>query len=213
MTIDPQRIKQLGVCLAVFAAAAVFLVIRQGRNADWLLTPPLTAGNWEAIDTPLPQEFLLSLALPKAHGVDYQSPLDEHVTCQLIAPRSFEAYREPDMFSLLQISAQRSIPLFGPDKPIRAWVLKVPNQKFWVLCYAWLQTPSGQTSLFGERGLRQGVLDRLNLGWSSVVRTEPVCLVRLYCRIAANDKNGVQARRNLDLIARSLYEQNTKGGK
>lgn len=213
MTANHKRVQQLGICLGVFAILSLGLIQRMGRSSDWLLSSPLSIGSWEAIETPLAQDFLLSLALPKSHGMEFQNPLDERIGCQFIAPRSFEAYREPDMFSFFQISAQRSLPLFGPDKPVRAWVLKVPNQEYRMLCYAWLQSPSGKTYLFGERGIQQGILDRLNLGWSSVVRSEPLCLVRLYSRIAPNDKNGAQARRNMELVAKSLYDFNTKGAK
>lgn len=208
-----QRLQQLGICLSIFAALSILMVNRLGRNGDWLLSVPLNAGPWEAVDTPLAQEFLQSLAMPKSHGVEYHNPLDEHIGIQLIAPRSFEAYREPDAFAQFQISAQRSLPLFGADKPVRAWVLKVPNQDFRVLCYAWLQSPSGKTYLFGERGLQQGFFDRFSIGAATIVRSEPLCLVRMFCRIAPTDKNGIQARRSLELVARHLYDENVKGSK
>jgi hypothetical protein len=211
--LQPQRIQQLGICLGVFALLASLLVYRMGRNSEWLLTAPLTAGPWEAIETPLSQDFLLRLAMPKNHGVTFRNPLDEQIECQIIAPNSFEAFREPEIFTQFQISAQRSIPLFGPDKPVRAWVLKVPNQDFRILCYAWLQSARGKTTIFGTRGMKPGIMDRFTIGWASVVREEPICLVRLYSRIAPSDTNAVLARRNLELVARKLYDANSGAGK
>ena len=156
------------------------------------------------------KEVLGKLGGSSTKGIEFRNPLDEQVRCQFIAPRSFESYREPDMFSNLQISAQRSLPLFGPDKFVRAWILKIPNIEQRMLVYAWLQSPTGGTTVFGDRSMEPNFLDRLRLNGLELIRNEPVCLVRLYITIVSSDKNGAQARRTLDRIAHSIYEQNTK---
>ncbi|WP_395089179.1 hypothetical protein [Armatimonas sp.] len=208
-----ERIKRLGAFLASVALLNLFLSYRLGRTNDWLLDVPVSAGNWEAIDTPLSQDFLTRLSLPKVRGVAFKNPLDDEITCQLIAVRSFESYREPDVFFPLSLTAQRKLTLFGADNPLRAWVLKVPRGNGRLLVYSWLQSPSGKTYLYGEQGIQQGFPDRLRLGWATIWNKEPLCLVRLYMLIPPTDKNGAQARRSLDTVALSLYKQNLGNSK
>jgi hypothetical protein len=203
-----QRIKNAGILLLCLALLSFIISVRRTPNADWLLEIPAEVQSWTIAETPLPQEFQSRLTSPKTRGIEFRNPLDERVSCQFIAPHAFEAYREPEFFLSLQISAQRSLPLFGKEKPLRAWILKAPNSQARMLVYAWLQTPQGSTRLFGERGLEQSQLDRLGWGLRNIFLTEPVCLVRLYSVIPSTDKNGMQTRRNMDRIARSIYEFN-----
>ena len=208
-----ERIKRLVAFLASITLLNMFLSYRLGRTNDWLLDVPVSAGNWEAIDTSLAQDFLARLSQPKVRGVTFKNPLDEEITCQLIAVRSFESYREPDIFFPLSLSAQRKLTLFGADSPLRAWVLKAPRGNGRLLVYSWLQSPSGKTSLYGEQGIQQGFPDRFRLGWATIWNSEPLCLVRLYMLISPTDKNGAQARRSLDTVALSLYKQNLRSSK
>jgi hypothetical protein len=205
------RIQRLCLLLGLVAAINIFLLVRTENSNSWLLEPPLEVGAWKVVDTPLPQAYIARLAQPKAKGVEFQNPLDERVNCQLISVRSFESYREPDLFLTLGISAQRQLMIPGTDKPLRAWVLKVPRQQGRILTYAWLQNSEGQTSLFGEQGMEQSLLDRFRLGCASLWRRDDLCLVRLYTVIAPGDTNGAQARRNLDQVAKALYEHNIGG--
>lgn len=208
-----RRIKRLAVLLAGVAVVNSFLLLRMERTSDWLLDVPINIGAWEVIDTPLPQEYLTRLSLPKTRGVEFKNQLDETISGQLIAIRSFESYREPDIFFPLALSAQRKMTLFGVEKPLRAWVLKAPRGNGRLLVYSWLQSPSGKTSLYGEQGMQQGFMERLRFRCASVVSNEPLCLVRLYMLISPSDKNGVQARRSLDTVALSLYNHNAGGKK
>jgi hypothetical protein len=206
-----QRIKQMGILLLFILVFISILSLRQSRSSEWLLETPTAIDSWSISEMPLSQEVLGKLGGSNTRGIEFTNPLDEKVRCQFIAPRSFESYREPDLFSQLQISAQRSIPLFGASNPVRAWVLKVPNSEQRMLVYAWLQSPTGTTTLFGDRSMEPSFFERLRLNGSGLVRNESLCLVRLYTPIGSSDKNGAQARRTLDRIAHGIYDYNTKG--
>jgi len=206
------RRQRLGLVFGGLAVLCGLLSYRMNRPAEWLLTPPETAGIWEVVETPLLNEVLQQLALPKAMGLEFRNPLDERVTCQLIAPRSFEAYREPAPLSLCAITAQREIPLFGPNRPVRAWILQRPQTKSRMMVFAWLQDREGNTKLFGTRGMNQGILDRLNLGYQSVLAREAPCLVRIFAIIPPSDTQGIQTRRNLEEVAKAIYSAGKAGG-
>jgi hypothetical protein len=205
-----QRIKSMGILLLFLVLIMSIILARQNRTSKWLLEAPITVDSWNVSEIPLSQETLGILGGAHTKGLEFSNPLDERVRCQFIAPHSFESYREPDLFSQLQISAQRSLPLFGPDKFVRAWILKVPNTEQRLLVYAWLQSPRGSTTLFGDRSMEPNFLERLRLNGLDLIRNEPICLARLYVNIASSDKNGAQARRTLDRIAHSIYKHNTK---
>lgn len=208
-----KRLQTLGIFFAGVALLSLFLAYRLNRPAEWLLTPPLQAGVWEVVETPLSNEVLQQLALPKAMGLEFRNPLDERVTCQLIAPRSFEAYREPAPLSICVITAQKEIPLFGPDRPVRAWILKRPQTKARVMVFAWLQDRAGNTQLFGTSGMSQGALDRVRLGWQGVVSSDTPCLVRLSAIIPPSDTQGIQTRRNIEEVAHAIYTTGKEGAK
>ena len=205
-----QRLRHTGIGLIFLALLTIGIDLRNSNHTDWLLEPPMSLGSWSLTQTSLSEEFLGKLTHPKSLGFEYNNPLDEKITGQLISPHSFEAYREPDDFQKLHISAQRSVPLFGSDKPVRAWILKTERGEGRLLVYSWLQTPQGATYLYGTRGLHQSLLDRLYLSGTSLIRTEPQCLVRLYMLISPLDKNGIQARKSLDAIAKALYQSNRR---
>ena len=202
------RIKHMGILLGITALVSLIVIVRQSQNNRWLPESPLMIDSWEAVDLPFSQEYLLRLAMPNAREIEFRNPLDERVSCEFIAVRSFESYREPDLFVALNVSAQRSLPLFGPENPVRAWVLKSPRSEGRLMVFTWLQSPSGKTRIYGERGIQQGFPERLRFGWSGITSTEPQCIVRLFTAIAPTDKKGIQARRNLERIALGLYKHN-----
>ena len=205
-----QRLRRAGIGLIIVALFTIGISLRNSNHTDWLLEPPISLGAWSLTQTSLSDEFLGKLTHPKSLGFEYNNPLDEKISGQLISPHSFEAYREPDDFQKFHISAQRSLPLFGSDKPLRAWILKTEPSQRRLLVYSWLQTPQGATYLYGTRGLHQSLMDRLYLSGMGLMRTEPQCLVRLYMPISPSDKNGLQARKSLDAIAQALYQKNLR---
>lgn len=199
------RRQRLGIALSFFVIVSLLLSYRLQRPAEWLVPAPRQVGVWEAVETPLSGKVREQLGNPRANSFEYRNPLDERLTCQLIAPRSFEAYREPYPLNLMSITAQRQINLFGPGKPIRAWVLKNNRNGVRVLVYAWLQYPNGETRVFGAGGMHQGNWDRLLLGWQHLTDSGSPCLVRLISIIPSMDTYGAQTRRSVEEVARSLY--------
>lgn len=207
------RYQQMGVVLSVGALACLALNSRLSHTSGWLITPPIQIGTvWTAVDTPLSADVTGPLGSPEAVGYEYRSPLDEKIYFQAFAPTGFESYREPTSFGIFSISAQRQLNLFGPDKPVRAWVLRQPSSPLRVIMYAWLQDKQGHTRIFGSRGMQQGLVERLNIGTQQLQNNSSWCLIRLYTTVPALDINGVQARRNLETVAQAIYKSGLPGG-
>lgn len=206
------RHQRLGIALGVIAVVSGLLLSRMQRPVVWLASAPPQIGVWEAVETPLSGMVMNQLSNPKISAWEYRNPLDERLTCQLIAPHSFEAYREPYPLNLMTITAQRQVLPFGPNKPVRAWVLKNKKNGVRVLVYSWLHYRSGNTRLFGVGGIHQGNWDRLVLGWERVFESEPPCLVRLIAIIPSMDTQGTQTRRSLEEVARGIYLANAPRG-
>ena len=206
------RRQRLGIVLSFIAAVSVLLSYLMHRNVEWLASAPPQLGVWEAVETPLTGLAKEQLGNPRVTSLEYRNPLDERLTCQLIALRSFEAYREPYPLNMMSITAQRQLLLFGPDKPVRAWVLKNKRNGIRVLVYAWLHYRSGNTRVFGASGMHQGNWDRLVLGWQQVTDSEAPCLIRLIAIIPSNDTHAAQTRRSMEEVAQGLYAANTRQG-
>ena len=54
-------------------------------------------------------------------------------------------------------------------------------------------------------GTYRDMESRLKTGWGAVVRGNQTGLMRIYCFISPQDKNGVQAQRNVEEISRAVY--------
>jgi hypothetical protein len=207
------RFVRLGVVLGISAVLFLGVAFRMSQRSAWLLKSPDKVNEiWVAVDTPLASDLRATLANPEAYGREYHNPFDEQITFQCISPGSFEAYREPPVFSLYALSAQRELAVLGPDKnkPVRAWILK-RRDGLRVLMYAWLQSKSGEVRLFGTSSAHQNILDRFEMGMNTLTQKEPWCLVRLFTIIPATDENATQTRQSLDAIARAIYETGRSG--
>lgn len=197
----------MGVVLAAASAACLFLIYRMNQIPNWLPSPPVTIGVWEAVSIPPSGETRNLLGNPPLESREYRNPLEDKVTVQLVVPKTFDAYREPpELSQAFTISAQRLLPLFGPDKPVRAWVWKGRyNTKAKALMFCWIQERSGGTRVFGLRGLQQSFLERLQISKEALTNNQERCIVRVYAGIRNDDESGAQARRNLEEVARGIY--------
>lgn len=207
---------QAGSVLAVATIACLALIFRLGQTGNWLPDCPVSIGPWEAVTIPLGDETRNILGNPPLESLDYRNPLEDRVTVQVLIPRTFDAYREPpEMTQYFSVSAQRILPLFGPDKPVRAWIWKGRNSdKTKAMMFCWIQERSGNTRLFGLRGTQQSFLERLQISRDALLNNQDRCIIRLYTIIHTTDKTGAQARRNLEEVARGIYANvaKDKGG-
>lgn len=214
---NPLRVRQclhLGIVLTVTAATCLLLEYRLKRVGGWTPTLPVTIGTWEAVTVPLTEDARNALGGAPTENREYRNPLEDHVAVQVVVPKSFDAYREPaELTKDFMVSAQRVVPLFGPEKPVRAWIWKPRySDKGRVMMLCWIQERSGSTRLFGLRGLQQTFTERLQISLSSLASQPDRCIIRLYTFVHSADTMGVQARRNLEEVARGIYAESTRTG-
>jgi hypothetical protein len=205
----------LGVILSVTAVIVLFTVYRFSQRGTWLPEPPAQFGPWEATEMPLSRSAQQMLGDAPVAGRRYTNPFNERVEVHIIATASFDAYREPAMMhssSGFSLTAEKRIPLFGKDNYVRAMVLKSGADSQRVLMYYWLQYRDGRTTTRGNLDDYRDAFPRLTIGATTLLDGQQTCIVRAYTQIHPADTKGIQARRNLNEVARALYASFKKDG-
>ena len=200
---------RLGFVLSLTAALVLFIGYRFSQRGKWLPEPPTQIDGWTAIDMPLSQNAVELLGGAPTKGRRYTNTFNEKVEAHAIATASFDAYQEPSLLqpgSGFSLTAEKRIPLFGKDRYVQAMILKSNNDGQRVLMYYWLQYRDGQTNTRGTLRDYRDVFPRLTVGFHSLTDGQQSCILRAYTQIHPADTLGVQARRNLNEVARGLYE-------
>lgn len=204
----------IGIILALIAIACLFLLFRLNRIGGWMVPLPVTIGPWDAVAIPLSDESRNLLGGATADSREYRNPLEDRVTVQIVVPKTFDAYREPSELSKdFTVSAQRTLPLLGANKPVRAWIWKGRyNEKARAMMLCWIQERNGGTQVFGLHGLQLTFVERLQISLASLGADPDRCIVRLYTLVHFTDTKGAQARRNLEEIAKGIYAATSQKG-
>jgi hypothetical protein len=209
------RFRSLSILLSATAVCVVLLTIRLAAHDIWFPKVPTTIGDWTATEVPIPQATLAELGAPPADGYRYTNPFSERVECHVIATATYAAYHEPLICMAgygFSRTAEQNVPLFGPNKGVRAMILKSDSDGNRLLMYYWIQNRDG-TTLNGENvSLHRDLWSRITVSLSKVIWAQPSCIVRAYIQIHPADRLGLQARRNLNEVCLALHSALTKEG-
>ncbi len=210
---------QIGALLATAAFLGSFASTRIRRAGEWLPTVPDKIGNWDAIDTPLPTETLLTLGAPQALGREYNDLFQEPVRLSVICAGSFTSYHDPTVCVSTNGFILTSVKLFRIDGPesgvVRAMIFKKEDPTYGtirMLMYYWQQNRDGSTTTDAVMGSYRDMASRFKTGYGDVVQGHQVCLVRIYAPIDPADIDGAQTQRNVDEIAKGVYRALKKSG-
>ena len=206
----PAPFRLVSALFAVTAALTIFIGIRADHQGQWLPSVPDSIDQiWTAIDMPIDHLTLARLGHPRALGRQYGNLFQEHVGVNVIAAASIDAFHEPTICMAgygYSLTAQKYIPLFGPDKPIRAMILRSDTTGQRILLYYWVQDQFGKTTTQSSFRAYQEYGYRLRHGLNATINGRQSCIVRVYTAIRPADLLGRQARRNLDTVSHALYE-------
>ena len=199
------------ICVfCVFAALTLFCAYRLSVRGHWLPTAPLEISRiWEATELPLPPSALAQIGFAPTQGYRYSNLFGERVEAHLISTPTFDAYRDPPICLSgygYSLTGEKTLPLFGPGKEVRALVLRNDATGDRILMYYWIQYKNGKTLTGNNLRGGQNVFPRFSLGLSSILRSDENCIVRAYTQVHPRDTKGHQARRNLEQICRALYD-------
>jgi hypothetical protein len=208
----------MAMLIAATAALGAFAGYRFTRAGQWLPTMPLTVGEWEGVDAPIPNGVLKLLGdpPPMAAGRQYISPFSsfgEVVYASVVCAGPFENYHDPTVCVPGGGFTLTGKKVFAMDEGgkgnVRAMVFKRPTGQYGdvrILMYYWQQNRKGETATEARMGNYRDLGARWNTGFGSVVLGNQNVLVRVYTFIQPNDPKGVQAQRNVEQISRALYK-------
>ncbi len=210
---------KLVVLFGLLAVLMLFSAYRLSSRGRWLPTAPAQIARvWSATEVSLSSDATNQIGHVPTNSYRYTNLFGERVDAHLISTPSFDAYHDPTLlFSPFGygISAEKVLPLFGPNTQVRAIVLRDDSTRTRALMYYWIQTKSGVVTPGIALSDYQDAFTRLKLGVSSVSTGEQNCIVRVFTSVHDQDKNGAQARRNLDEVSRTIYQslkQQASGG-
>jgi hypothetical protein len=204
----------------LFAVTAIILFIigsRLSQRGRWLPQPPLEIGQWTGSEMPLARSAVEQLGSPKTIGFAYRNLFLDEVDVHIIAANSFEAYLDPRTtmarFSY-GMTAQKELPLFGKDGSARGLVFRSPDiGEARVLMYYWVQYRDGRANPGETLQQSDDFLPRLHLGTAASVQGTENCVVRVFTRINPDDRDGIQAHRDIEEICLALHEALKAQGK
>jgi hypothetical protein len=203
----------LGIVLGLTSLLVIYSGLRLKQMGHWLPSlPDDVHGIWTSAEAPLPRAALVQLGSPASDGRQFLNPFRERVEAHIIATQSFDAYQESGVLLTrygYSQTAEKIIPLFGKDRPIRALILRNLSTGQRVLMYYWVQYRDGSTATRRTPRSGRDIAPRLRIGLEAVLKGEPNCIVRVYTQIHPADVKGNQARRNLNEISKALYETMT----
>lgn len=213
-----------GVLLGVTAILGTLSFYKFKHAGNWLpANVPDRVGVWEAIDTPIPEQVLVSLGgsmgPPKAIGRRYVDAFGEEVMVSIIAAGAFENYHDPTVCVVSNgffLTGKDTFKIDGPGSgDVRAMIFKqtAPNgQAFRILMYYWQQNRDGSTATEPVMGNYRDLAARFRTGFGAVVVGHQTCLVRAYAILGPDDTDGVQTQRNVDEISKAIYRALRKDG-
>lgn len=208
--------RKVGIILCVLLAVLAFFDFRLGQRGKWLpKNLPVEFGPWAASDLALSRYSLEVLGNPPAEGRRYTNLFNERVEAQVIAPSSFNAYLEPIIIWAgygYALTAEKKMNIFGKAGPIRAMILQNVRDGSRIIMYYWIQNEDGTVSSRGSLRDYRDSFQRFTLGIGSIFQGRQNCIVRVFTPLHPADKEGRQARRNMNEVAQNLYEALRKQG-
>lgn len=203
----------LGGVLSLTALLIIFSGYRLQQQGQWLPSLPSdSSGAWAVSRFPLSQAALTRLGNPQADGRRFTNLFSETVEMHVIATRSLSSYSKPDMLLTgrgFGMTAEKIVPLFGRERPVRALILRSETSGQRILMYYWVQYKDGSTGTSAAQQNYKDIFPKLRIGLEAILRGEQSCIVRVFTQVHPADKKAVQARRNLNDVGRSLYETMT----
>jgi hypothetical protein len=208
--------KTLTLLFGITAVLVMVVTIRLGQRGQWLPEMPDDIGAWSAADMPLAPSALQILGSPPSRGRRYSNLYGEKVEAHVISTATFEAYTEPKNVMAgygYALTAEKRIPLFDKYGGVRALILRSDAENgARLLMYYWIQSNDGMTTTRGSLRNYTDILPRMRLGVNAVVDPKQSVIVRVYTNIHNADTLGLQARRNMNEIARAIHQELMKQG-
>ncbi|GAB4466631.1 MAG: hypothetical protein OHK0029_38110 [Armatimonadaceae bacterium] len=211
-------LKVVCVLVAVTAFLGTAATLRFKHAGAWLPeNVPNQIGYWQGVDAPLGKETLEALGNPRAVGRRYISPLKEIVEASIVTAGEFENYHDPTVCvpgNGFALTSKKIFNLNGCN--IRAMVFKrtSPDPRFGeirMLMYYWQQSRDGATDTAARMGSYRDIQARFDTGFGAVVQGKQTVLCRVYTIIAPDDPDGIQAQRNVEMIAQEWYRKLKEG--
>ena len=206
----------LGGILGVTAALVFFIGFRLSQRGNWLPDTPERLGVWLMTEKPLTRQALQQLGNPDARGRTYENPFEEKVDVHVISTTDYQSYLDPQ-FTMgayeYTVTAEKALPIFGTNSPIRALIFKSGKDQRRYLMYYWIQNQDGSTNIRDTLKRDRDFAPRLLLGLGATFSGTQNCIVRVFTPLSPADINGAQARRNLNEVCIGLHDFWIKGKK
>jgi hypothetical protein len=205
----------MSIVFAITAVLVLFVSFRLSQRGQWLPEMPRDFAEWNAADMPLTRSALQLLGFPPSRGGRYQNLFGEKVEAHIISTATFDAYTEPKLVMAgygYALTAEKRLPLFDKDGGVRALVLRNETTGVRLLMYYWIQYTDGKTITRGSLRSYADIFPRFRLGVNAVTDPKQSVIVRVYTQIHPADTQGLQARRNMNTIAREIHAQLKKQG-
>lgn len=204
--------RYLTILFTVSAVLILAISYRLGpqQRQTWFLPVPVATGLWDATEIPPPPAAVQQLGSADMQGWLFSNLFRENVEGQVIATNKFEAYLDPvDTMETYgySVTAQKRVPLFGKQGPVRSLIFRDFRDNRRVLMYYWQQYADGTTRADTAGGHQGDPLARFRIGLDTIFTATPSCLVRIYTQIHPADYKAIQARRNLNQVALALQAQ------
>jgi hypothetical protein len=217
--LNPIHRRSFKLLTTIFAVTAVLIMavaFRLGQRGQWLPEMPGDLAAWSAAEMPLARSALQILGFPPSRGRRYNNLFNERVEAHLISTATFDAYTEPKMVMAgygYALTAEKRIPLFDKDGSVRALILRNDSDGTRILMYYWIQYTDGSTVTRGSLRSYADVFPRFRLGMNAVFDPKQSVIVRVYTQVHPADTGGLQARRNMDEIAKAIHAELIKQAK
>jgi hypothetical protein len=214
--LQKRAFRSLTILFGLTALIVALVTIRLGQRGQWLPEMPGDIGAWSAADMPLTRSSLQLLGMPPSRGRRYSNLFGEKTEAHVIATATFEAYTEPKIVMAgygYALTAEKRLPLFDKYGGVRALVLRNDNEGSRILMYYWIQYTDGTTQTRGSLRSYSDLFPRFRLGVNAVMDPKQSVIVRAYTQVHPADRDGLQARRNMNEIARAIHQELLKQGR
>src|SRR4051794_11660409 len=185
--------------IVVAAVLGLLMDYRFYRAGEWL--PPIPASPaWSVVDSPWTDEVDVWYGHAKHVSRIYTSPFGERVDAMVVAAGSIDAYHEPTICAAgsgWNLTAERLVPISGPDTKVRAMVLRHRTQR--IIMYYWLENRDGGLATEGGFYANHDIVARLGTlrtVYGATIAGRQTCVIRVYAMVPPGDESGVQTRRN-----------------
>jgi hypothetical protein len=199
-----ERPYRVGIVFLVTAVLGLLLDLHIRHLGDWVPKVPMNIGLWRGTDV---KEDVTVGDHSRYISRIYLNPFGETVWTYIVAPQTLDSYRDPRgcmRGSGYVVTAERDVPL--ADTHVKLMVLR-RDQERQIMCY-WIQERGGRTRpeapAFAYSRLARAV-QTFRFAGQALLAPSPVCLVRVYSEINANDPEGQQTLRNVLRMSQQIH--------